>query len=245
MVGLVNVKSDDVGNYVANLSPEFAPYKDFFVRFDVNGLMMSKWENEDDVIGALMEIGIENMAHLETISSQLIYFQATVNAFKRFDEAVSDESNRPVNSSNMKLGLSLAAIDDFILSCGGSKALQGLTTASVYRQYVVPKLSSGHSFCQNVAAKQVGSACIYVSHSWNSIFLDTINALRHYFSTQHVYFWMDTFCSASLPSYPLMDKIVSEIANQVLVVAPWRNPKVLISPRYIIASFTAMIVSCP
>ncbi|EQC29229.1 hypothetical protein SDRG_13102 [Saprolegnia diclina VS20] len=147
--------------------------------------------------------------------------------------------------SSRPLGVSLRYFHHLIEACGGRKKLNGLTTAQVCFDYIVPLTKSTElSLVDHLASDAsmrhfVSEANCYVSHAWQYLFLETVDSLDTFFADQgladdavlwfcvfnnnqhlvHSYlfeYWSSTFKTQ-----------LAAIGNVVMIMHPWNDPVVL------------------
>ena len=139
------------------------------------------------------------------------------------------------------LGVRLPVFDEFIASCGGEKVLQGKTTSEVNDKYISTVTASAKSsYCDFLMTRNhwgVDIATVYVSHSWESTFLDVVEAIKCYFSDNpDVVVWIDLFsCNQYVKNFSQLDSdwvqwnmtfksAIEEFGHTVLVFPSWDNP---------------------
>jgi len=145
------------------------------------------------------------------------------------------------NVSIRMLGVRLAVFDEFIASCGGEKALHGKTTSEVNERYIMPQVAKVKtSYCDFLMTRNhwgVDIATVYISHSWESLFLDLVEAMKCYFSENpDVVVWIDMFSSNQFirnNSQQDSDWVqwnitfksaIEEFGHTVVVITSWDNP---------------------
>jgi hypothetical protein len=94
--------------------------------------------------------------------------------------------------------MKLCHIQDFYELCGGRDKLEGITTRQVCRKFVKPRTESCLSSYCEILDKQhhpaVGIATVFISHYWDHLFLDLVEALQYHFRDQpDVIIWLDLF----------------------------------------------------
>ncbi len=135
-----------------------------------------------------------------------------------------------------KLGVRLSYLDEFTSDCGGREQLQGLTTAEVCMNFVVPMTSSYQSslceMLQKTKPGAVGNATVFISHVYQYEFLSVVDALKYHFRLEpDTIVWFDVFSInkhsfRDMPyewySTTLMAAIKS-IGHTVMVMSPWND----------------------
>ncbi|KAJ3104849.1 Kinesin light chain 3 [Phlyctochytrium planicorne] len=140
-------------------------------------------------------------------------------------------------------GVSLQYLLDYVDSCGGRSAFDGLTTHDVSLQLVKPQTAeSKTSVCKSLKASGrtdvVAKSNWFVSHVWSYRFLNVVDALANYFSDQdktNIYIWFDLFSTSQhdepgksvewfTNSYA---KAIKTIQNFVVVLHPWKDSTLL------------------
>ena len=137
-----------------------------------------------------------------------------------------------------KDGVRLSGLDEFVSKCGGSAALNGLTTTDVCNQYLKPLTqATGKSYCEELKAAgdpAVGTATVFISHAWAYKFLDVVEAIKYHFrdADDSVVIWFDLF-SNNQHSAPNLDfdwwsttfrSAIAQFGYVVVVLAPWGRP---------------------
>lgn len=97
-----------------------------------------------------------------------------------------------------KHGIRVRFLDEFIDKCGGTDALQGLTTREVYQKHVIPGTAHcQQSVCALLEASDhpdVGPAEVFISHAWDAQFMDLAAVLKHHFRDRpDAVLWVDLF----------------------------------------------------
>lgn len=160
---------------------------------------------------------------------------------------VLNEDSRPFPM----LGISLAGINDFIERCGGRAALQQMSTKDVCNMKLLPTTSmTGSSYCDYIEhhpdlrySNYVSTANIFISHAWNSTFLQVIDAIKTFLGSQEGqkeedgdhYLWFDLFSNNQHFYSPLpfewwqgtFMNAIQNIGRVVMVMDPWDNPLTL------------------
>ena len=82
-------------------------------------------------------------------------------------------------------GIKLSFMESFINKCGGKSEMEYCTTAEVYERFVMPttaRTKTSYCDCGNAdLADSVGNAQVYISHSWEYVFLDVVDTLQYHF----------------------------------------------------------------
>ena len=137
-----------------------------------------------------------------------------------------------------KHGVTVNFLPQFIHNCGGEGELRGMTTAKVCELYIKQvTVKSQSSFCdllRFVKHDDYGeNATVFISHAWNSLFLDVVSALLYHFKgKEETVVWFDIFSNnqhrpisaqyewwASTLKYA-----ISCFQHTVLVLNPWSDP---------------------
>ncbi|KDO25130.1 hypothetical protein SPRG_09278 [Saprolegnia parasitica CBS 223.65] len=139
-------------------------------------------------------------------------------------------------------GLKLSFFRHFIEAHGGPSAFQGLSTADVCVQYVMPYTASMQSSVVDHVALTSPSfasdATWYVSHAWQYLFLDTLASLEAFFAAKNIADPSLWFCLFNNNQHRTHDKLfdwwattfhesLAAIGNVVMVLHPWKNPTAL------------------
>ncbi|EQC29239.1 hypothetical protein SDRG_13112 [Saprolegnia diclina VS20] len=150
-----------------------------------------------------------------------------------------------VTSPSRPLGVSLRYFHHLIEACGGRKKLNGLTTAQVCFDYIVPLTKSTElSLVDHLASDAsmrhfVSEANWYVSHAWQYLFLETVDSLDTFFTDQGLaddaVLWFCVFNNNQhlAHSYPFeywsstFKTQLAAIGNVVMIMHPWNDPVVL------------------
>ncbi|KAJ3030004.1 Kinesin light chain 3 [Rhizophlyctis rosea] len=138
------------------------------------------------------------------------------------------------------LGVQLSFLDTFIDECGGRQKLEGLTTGQICDSFVKPRTKPSTSLCDQLFAStspQVKRANWFISHCWQYLFLDVVDALKLFFTThtEDVVVWFDLF---SLPQHgrnkieadwlrTAFTTAIGNIKNVLMILTPWNNPVTL------------------
>ncbi|KAF0696110.1 hypothetical protein As57867_013065, partial [Aphanomyces stellatus] len=165
-------------------------------------------------------------------------------------------------SSTSTLGLTLGFFHHFVELHGGRYAFQGLSTKDVCMKFVKPFTASSQlSLVDHVLRNDpesdlyVQPATWFVSHAWNYMFLDVVDALRDFFddlgvdsdsvavwfcmfnNNQHLVqgqvrfeFWVDSF-----------QRALTSIGNVVMVLSPWYNPTTLTRAWCVFEIYVAIV----
>jgi len=148
-----------------------------------------------------------------------------------------------------KQGIRLSyLLNEFVETCGGSKALKGLTTTEVSNKFVKPATEkcqssycdmfieqqnqkSEHDDNDNVAA--VDRATVFISHAWQYDFLHVLSALEDHFKDEpDIIIWIDLFSNnqhkaSNLPYewwQTVFKSAIKELGHTVMVMSPWNDP---------------------
>ncbi|KAJ3028522.1 Kinesin light chain 3 [Rhizophlyctis rosea] len=143
-------------------------------------------------------------------------------------------------------GVHLCFFDAFINDSGGRDKFHGLTTAQVCDEFVKPLTDPSKSLCDHLietSSPSVNRATHFISHSWQYIFLDVVDAVQAFFHDQQqstpteeeVIVWFDLF---SLPQHQrqkiesewlktAFTSAISAMGNVLMVLSPWNQPVTL------------------
>jgi hypothetical protein len=85
-----------------------------------------------------------------------------------------------------------------------------------------------------LARPRVKEATVFVSHAWQFLFLDVVDALQYHFEggSEGVYLWFDLFSNDQHSATSLdfgwwsttFKSAIAKIGHTVLILAPWDNP---------------------
>ena len=153
-----------------------------------------------------------------------------------------------------KDGISLAVLDEFIEACGGKAVLEKLTTADVCEKFVKPlTFFSKCSFCELLKTRdmenekkknnnnsnkkeplRVKEATVFISHAWQFLFMDVVDALKFHFEGKEegVYMWFDLFSNDQHNTTEFdflwwsttFKSAIAKFGRTVLILSPWDNP---------------------
>jgi tetratricopeptide (TPR) repeat protein len=137
-----------------------------------------------------------------------------------------------------KLGLKLSYFrDEFYKACGGREKLVGKTTTDVNLQFQKEMTKASQlSYCDQLMQQQhpaVGIATVFISHAWMYEFLEVLDALEAFFSSEpDVIIWFDVFSvnqhkTENLPFefWSISFKsAVQDFGRTVMVLSPWNDP---------------------
>ncbi|KAF0699160.1 Aste57867_10255 [Aphanomyces stellatus] len=154
-----------------------------------------------------------------------------------------------VNALGHHRGLTLAFFKHFVDVHGGREAFEGLTTEQICQLFVIPytkatKLSLVDHVerCDPDGHLYVRRATWFVSHAWNYLFLDVINALDHFMDEHNMTSEKDSaglwFCLFNNNQHDVREQpfwywfttfktALTTIGNVVMVFSPWNNPTTL------------------
>ncbi|KAJ3041315.1 Kinesin light chain 3 [Rhizophlyctis rosea] len=147
----------------------------------------------------------------------------------------------PINPDNLLIqGIHLSFLSTFISDCGGRDALLNLTTEQVCQRFIIPKSVASESFCNQLAlhiSHVTAPARWFISHTWQYLFLDTVDALFLFFekrtpSEPDPVIWIDIF---SLPQVgrekmevewlrTVFCNSIATMGNLISVLSPWDKP---------------------
>ncbi|KAF0693332.1 Aste57867_15695 [Aphanomyces stellatus] len=150
----------------------------------------------------------------------------------------------------------------FVNLHGGRKAFHGLTTKQVCHRYVIPHtLAEKQSLVDCVERSDPDShiyvrrATWFVSHAWDYLFLDVVDALDYFMDEQDMPsdkasagLW---FCLFNNNQHEVMEKpflhwfttfktALTAIGNVVMVFSPWNNPTTLTRTWCVFEVFVAI-----
>ncbi|OQR92530.1 hypothetical protein THRCLA_08681 [Thraustotheca clavata] len=143
------------------------------------------------------------------------------------------------------LGVKLSYFHHLIEINGGRDAFEGLTTAQVCMNYVIPmtaeyQLSLVEHLAQDPIENHfVAPANWYISHTWLYLFLETVDSLERFFEklglTEDAVVWFCVFNNNQHLShtYPFefwsttFQSQLQAIGNVVMIMHPWDDPIVL------------------
>ena len=138
------------------------------------------------------------------------------------------------------LGIRLSYLDEFIAKCGGRNSILGLSTTEVMEVSIKSATyESKLAFCEFLVAEghgnSVGKSEWFLSHAWNYIFLDVVDAVKEFFSKQQTdhdpCIWFDIFSvsqhkAASRPFEwwnSAFLNAVGSIGKVLMVMQPFEN----------------------
>ena len=142
------------------------------------------------------------------------------------------------------LGITIEGIFDFIDTCGGKQALEGLTTTEVCEKFVKEMTKENlSSYCDmKLSSKnsQVKRATVFISHAWKYKFLNVLDALQEHFPANAVdsngetfVLWFDLFSNNQhgLDAPPPFEwwcdtfmNAIKTLGRVVMIMEPWENP---------------------
>ncbi|KAF0697600.1 Aste57867_11728 [Aphanomyces stellatus] len=146
------------------------------------------------------------------------------------------------------LGLTLGFFKYLVTQHGGRDAFEGLSTADVCFQIVVPFTASTQLSLVDHVHRQVGDQYVkpaswFVSHAWSYAYLDVVDALTAFFDEQDEVVGDDVavwFCMFNNNQHLVRNQIqpfefwvdsfqsaLKAIKNVVMVLSPWNNPTTL------------------
>ncbi|OQR92370.1 hypothetical protein THRCLA_08723 [Thraustotheca clavata] len=155
------------------------------------------------------------------------------------------------------LGLTLGYFHCFIDIHGGRSAFQGLTTAQVCFQFVVPfttesRLSQVDHVLNTNDADCVKPATWYVSHAWSYIFLEVIESLDYFFADKdEPVLWFCVFANnqhraAEMPFtwwQTTFRQSLEAIGNVLMILHPWDNPVTLTRSWCVFEVYVSIVVN--
>lgn len=153
-------------------------------------------------------------------------------------------------STTPPLGIKLSMIHDFIVKNGGRSKFASLTSGQVIEKVIKPLTKRVNlSYCEALTNSCKTKKCfdssnfeaaMIVSHAWEDLFLDFVDALDDYFSDMMVHdddivLWVDMFClnhhDCSEEKWANSVQTASKnVGNTVLVMSPWDALSVFRSP---------------
>jgi hypothetical protein len=153
--------------------------------------------------------------------------------------SIIDRSSCGLNNNSAgfsKTGVKLSFYDKFITSCGGVELLSGKTTKEICEEIIKPMTSSSKlSYCDLLNLENhpaINVATVFVSHCWNSVFLDVLAALNHHFKENpDVVVWFDVFShnlhhtgDLTTQWYGSLRSTIAEIGQIVIMFDSWNKP---------------------
>ena len=149
-----------------------------------------------------------------------------------------------------KKGIKLSSINAFIQECGGESEIDQFTTAEMYESFLKPLAQLNYSYCDYLEAERmdcVGDAEVYVSHSWEYVFLDVVETLFHHFrDTPDVFIWFDLFSYNQLYVSDLeLDWWgTTQFYHTVLILSPWTTPIPRTRSWFLLDVYCAVVSNC-
>ncbi|KAJ3194020.1 Kinesin light chain 3 [Irineochytrium annulatum] len=141
------------------------------------------------------------------------------------------------------LGVRLSFVHDLIEAFGGRDNLRSLKTEDISALFIKPLTQSTQkSFIDTMLLLNrtdvVAESTHFISHAWRYQFIDVVEAIDHFFATQHklpaheVVIWFDMFSNsqhntANKPFHwweTTFMTAVKTIQNVIMVVQPWYDP---------------------
>lgn len=232
VIKLETLSADEVGKYVSNIGKEFKGYKAILVERGINGERLSHMKTNEEIMELLKSLGIKNANHQKVLCTHL---QKLISSFQTAHaaEAGPAEKRRPFPREGVRLNV----FHEFIMACGGREVLKGMKTKDVCDRFVKPKTQRlSASYCDLLKSQNhtgVGTAVVYISHSWSLAFLDVVDSLDcHYGRTSDIVVWFDLFCynqhhsgSTSFEHWSSLIKSANVVfKNTLVVLSPWQNP---------------------
>jgi hypothetical protein len=136
-----------------------------------------------------------------------------------------------------KEGIRLSYLIEFVEHCGGASALAGLTTTEVCQTFVMTTTKiEQSSYCEYLTlqgSSSVGLAEVFISHAWNYLFLDVVEALQYHFRNEgDIVIWFDLFSNNQHKAVDLdfswwcntFKSAIRDFRRTVMVMAPWHHP---------------------
>ena len=139
-----------------------------------------------------------------------------------------------------KMGLKVSyLLSEFVAICGGRAILQGKTTTEVNHHFQKNITKSAKlSYCDYLNQLHsdhpaVGIATVFISHAWKYEFLDVLDALQSYFtSNPETIIWFDVFSVNQHVEVDLdfdwwsnsFKSAIRDFGRTVMVLAPWHDP---------------------
>ena len=151
-----------------------------------------------------------------------------------------------------KKGVKLSFMETFINKCGGKSAMEHYTTADVYERFVrstTTRTKTSYCDCGDAELTDcVGNAQVYISHSWESVFLDVVDTLQYHFRyNPDVIIWFDVFSHNHNGTADIeLDYYwgTTQFNHTVLVLSPWSNPIPGTASWYLLDIFCTAMSKC-
>ena len=148
-------------------------------------------------------------------------------------------------------GIMLSRMEVFVNECGGRSSLGWLTTAEVNKYFVIPFTAEKKcSYCDLLVAEGaecVGTAQVYISHSWEYVFVDVVDALLYHFrDNPDIIIWFDLFSNNQYDASDIeLDHWCTTQCNHtVLILSPWSNPKPRARSWTLLDIYFTMVSGC-
>ena len=145
------------------------------------------------------------------------------------------------------LGMRRSRFEEFIDKCGGRDALRVKSTTQVCEEYLKPMtISKRISYCDilledilsnnsNQSDMTVATASVFISHAWESNFLEVVDAFTNHLRTSgqsDAVVWFDLFSNnqhqASIRPFEwwcnTFQNAIRDFGHTILVLTPWRDP---------------------
>jgi len=146
-----------------------------------------------------------------------------------------------------KLGMKWSRFEEFIDKCGGRMALRGKSTTEVCEEYLKPMTTViGKSYCDILVFQitstnseqpdtTVAKATVFISHAWNSNFLEVLDAFRNHLTAtdqSDAVIWFDLFSNNQHQTsvHPFewwcdtFQSAIRDFGHVILVLTPWQDP---------------------
>lgn len=142
-------------------------------------------------------------------------------------------------------GIKVSLFKEFVAHCGRD-LLKNLTTRQVCKEFLIPITSRQQpdqscSFVEHLINERhdgVGRATVFISHCWNSLFLDIVDTIEYHFQNDtETIVWFDLFC-INQHSFIFFDvdwwrefkSLIREIGHTVLILRPWNTNPITMGP---------------
>ena len=225
--------SETFGSFVSTLGDGF-DVCGTIIRFNnISADSLGTFSTETELVEKLKETGIASVFHRKVIARNILAWKS-ISHEKSSLQALGDLQLPP------KLGIKLSSLEFFIGECGGRSVLADLSTADVNNLYLKPL--TGHmkaSYCEYLKSNEVsgvGEAEVFISHSWESKFLDVVDTLTYRFrDNPDAIIWFDLFSINQHSSVQMelswcnttMKSIIEQFKHIIIISYPSNNPSKL------------------
>ena len=223
-----SLDSNRLSKAIRSIGDDFKPYADLFLKNNIDGATLSKFSDEDELMGYFEKLGVKNAFHRKIISENVIAVRSSA-------QGTAGDSQESTASTDFRSdGIRLSDITEFVAQCGGRNKLKGLTTTVVKNKYLKPMThSKKFSYCEllkNKNSESIAQASVFISHAWEYKFLDVFDALTNHFRNQsNVFLWFDLFSVNQHTSTPTesnwfnttLKTAIEKIGHTVLVLPQW------------------------